>query len=194
MFDSFAGELRTQLDALTIRAIGPNGAPPPRVETGRNYRFHYYDGHFNKLPKDWRFPRVGVLDAWRQWWIGDTVRSVPPLKNLNSDDVKFLDSLPLAGEELHARTGRFKENRRASRKVFADLKFLMEYMEKKVSEEASLPAEITITTVDTMYNVALPFICGAEATANGRFEQKKWISVVNELRKKLKTTAVATED
>jgi hypothetical protein len=70
----------------------------------------------------------------------------------------------------------------------------MDYMETKVREEASVPAEITITTVDAMHTVALPFILGAEAMANGRFEQKKWILVVNELRRKLKTTAAATED
>jgi hypothetical protein len=85
---------------------------------------------------------------------------VPPSKNLSSDGVKFLDSLPFVEEEMHGRTGRFKEKRRASQKIFADLKFLMDYMETNVREEASVPAEITITTVDAICMVVLPFICG----------------------------------
>jgi hypothetical protein len=161
---------------------------------GRGYRFHTFGGQIHRLPADWRFPRVGVLDAWRQWWIGDTVRGVPPLKNLNADDFKFIDKQPLQEEEKHGRTGRFKNSRRPARKIFWDLKFVMDYMEKKVSEEAMLPDEITLSTVDAMYTVSLPFISGTEA----RFEQKKWISVSNELRKKLKalgTTAnVQDED
>ena len=29
---------------------------------------------------NWRFPYVGVLDAWQHWWIGDSVRNIPPYK------------------------------------------------------------------------------------------------------------------
>ena len=32
------------------------------------------------MPEDWRFPRVGVSDMWNKWWIGDTVRGIPPLR------------------------------------------------------------------------------------------------------------------
>ena len=40
------------------------------IETGQRYHWHYFDGCFHCVPKDWHFPRIGVLDRWKQWWIG----------------------------------------------------------------------------------------------------------------------------
>ncbi|KAL7555702.1 hypothetical protein ACA910_021013 [Epithemia clementina (nom. ined.)] len=37
------------------------------------HSIHHHHGVMVRLPADWRFPRVGVLDAWQHWWIGDSV-------------------------------------------------------------------------------------------------------------------------
>ncbi|KAL7577312.1 hypothetical protein ACA910_002050 [Epithemia clementina (nom. ined.)] len=72
---------------------------------------HCHHGGFFRVQADWRFPRVGVLDAWRHWWIGDSVRKIPPLRMLTSQDVKWLENVPLDEEELHGRTGQARQNR-----------------------------------------------------------------------------------
>ena len=103
-----------------------------RIETGQGYRWHYFDGNFHPVPKDWHFPRIGVLDAWKQWWIGDSVRGSPPLRMLDSKDLEFLDAIPLTEEEQHGRTGPNKNRRRPARTTLCDLKFLMMYIQDKV--------------------------------------------------------------
>ena len=75
------------------------------IKTRQGYHWHYYDGHFHHVPKDWHFPHIGVLDAWKQWWIGDSVRGIPPLRMLDSKDLEFLDAIPLTEEEQHGWTG-----------------------------------------------------------------------------------------
>ncbi|KAG7341105.1 hypothetical protein IV203_037228 [Nitzschia inconspicua] len=76
---------------------GNEAALPERVETGAGYTLHMYGGGFHRVSADWCFPRCGVQDLWRQWWIGDTVRQVPPLRSLEHVDVKHLDNLPYGG-------------------------------------------------------------------------------------------------
>ena len=189
MFESFAIDLRTQLDSVTATVMG-NGGPQQRerVETGRGYQWHHYDGQIHRVPKSWRFPRCGVLDAWRQWWVGDTVRNIPPLRVLHYQDVAHIDKLPLSEEEMHGRVGKFMNQRRPVRKTLNDLKFLMEFMTQKIVETNAMPAEITLTSVDAMYQVALPHVFPEGEATGGRNEQKKWNSVVFLLRKSMKVT------
>ena len=79
IFNDFSEELRQQFSAAgggNNNGQGPNqqgGGTGHQVEDerGRVYRWHYFDGQFHRVPKDWRFPRVGVLDIWKHWWIGD---------------------------------------------------------------------------------------------------------------------------
>ena len=59
-----------------------------RSEIGRVYQPHYYGGSWKRVPKDWRWPKCGVFDLWRQWWIGDNVRVIPPIRMLKILDVK----------------------------------------------------------------------------------------------------------
>jgi len=109
ILDRFRDELNVQL-----RTVGVGQASvvqQERVETGSNYTAHCHSGQWSRVPVDWRFPRCGVFDLWRQWWIGDQVRQVPPLRLLTRDDVKFLNSVPLDEEEMHGRTGGKREKR-----------------------------------------------------------------------------------
>ena len=179
LFDGFSRTLRDQLN--TIGTVQPTGEATERVETGVGYQWHYFDGRINRVPKDWRFPRVGVLDAWRQWWIGDSVRNVPPLRNLKASDLEFLDKIPLGPEEMHGRSGRHKTKRRPARKTYSDLAFLMNYITNEVEKKGGIAETITVSSVDGMYNLVVD-----ELIPGGRDAQKKWITVVREIRKKLK--------
>ena len=140
-----------------------------------------FDERINCVPKDWCFLRVGVLDAWRQWWIGDSVQHISPLRNLTALDLEFLDKIPLGAEEMHGQSGRHKTKRRLARKTYSDLVFLMNYITNEVAKKGGIAERITVASVDGMYNLVVD-----ELIPGGRDAQKKWIIVVREIRKKLK--------
>ena len=179
MFNTFARDLRQELDGLVL----PQGSRRSetvrdRVETGRGYQWHYFDGRYHPVPKDWRFPRVGVFNAWRQWWIGDRARNVPPIRSIKPLDLKFLDDIPLSTEELHGRTGINKNRRRPARKTYGDLKYLMDYITEKVVAAGGMQDEITETSVKQMFDAV------GEEFQGGRNAQKGWQTVVSEVRKR----------
>ena len=182
MFDTFTRDMRQQLDGMGIQRLqnelGRQGNE--HVETGRGYQWHYFDGRYHPVPKDWRFPRVGVYDAWKQWWIGDSVRNIPPIRSIKAVDLKFLDNIPLSPEERHGRTGSSKERRRPARKTYGDLKFLMDYITRKVIAAGAMRDDITLTTVKEMFEVV------AHEFNGSRDAQKGWQTIVAEIRRRNK--------
>ena len=180
MFQALAVQLETRMDAFVQGQGATRGPATERIETGRGYTLHYYGGQFHRVPGDWRFPRVGLLDIWRLWWIGDTVRMVPPMKHLQTIDLKHLDLVPLDETERHGRTGGTKDSRRPAKKTLSDLSYLMRYMTTKLEELNAVPEQITMTSVDTMYNVL------EHEFAGGRNSQKKWNTFVKEVRRRNK--------
>ncbi|KAG7343378.1 hypothetical protein IV203_016157 [Nitzschia inconspicua] len=137
-----------------------------------------YGGGFHRVPADWRFPRCGVQDLWRQWWIGDTVRQVPPLRSLEHVDVKHLDNLPLADDEMHGRTEGYGARRRLSKKTLCDMRFLMNWMTERVEAAGHRENNTTISAVERMFlSIAHLFADGA------RDSQKRWTSIVHTVRR-----------
>jgi hypothetical protein len=80
-----------------LKGAGTNATPvvTERVETGGGYQWHMYKGSFHCVPNAWWFPRCCLQSLWRQWWIGDQQRQIPPLKYLRFSDVKHIDGEPL---------------------------------------------------------------------------------------------------
>jgi hypothetical protein len=150
------------------------------VEEQVRYRVHFHSGGFSMVPVDWRFPRCGVLDLWRQWWIGDNVRGIPPLRKLTCKDVKFLDRLPLSETEIHGRRGKFSGNRRLARKILNDINFLMNHLKALVVEKNAMPRIINEGSVDRMFSFVEASISGKD-----RDVQKCWSTVYKELRQRL---------
>jgi hypothetical protein len=70
-------------------------------------------GKYHQIPQDWDIPRCGVRDFWRQLWIGDGIRQIPPLRYISIVDISHLDKKPIAPGEEHGRIGKFKTKRRA---------------------------------------------------------------------------------
>jgi hypothetical protein len=149
-----------------------------RVEDGTVYTLHFYSGSYKRVPIDWRFPRCSVFEMWRQWWIGDTVRNVPPLRYLQLADVKHIDDMELSVDELHGRKGRFRLQRRKSTKVLSDMKYLMEFIKRTLTARNAYRAETTIETVDEMYRSVSDLF-----HANPRTGQLNWLTAVNTLRR-----------
>ena len=127
---------------------------------------------------DFRFPRCGIADVWRHWWIGDSSRNIPPLRMLAIIDVRHLDTMALDEEEKHGRTGKNKGRRRLARKTLADLAYLMKFVADKVILRGKYEAEITLASVDRMFKSVVDCFGGA------RDSQKRWTSFVNDVRSK----------
>ena len=186
IFEGFSNEMREQFQQVTNGNGNDAANVPERIETGDGYRWHFYRGSFHRVPEDWRFPRVGVSDMWNKWWIGDTVRGIPPLRMLTPQDIKFLDDIPLTEEEVHGRTGCHKYKRRPSRKTYSDLAFLMNYITRKVQQAGRLVDQITPTSVSNMFETV------ADEFSGGRNSQKKWNTVAHDLRKATRNVANET--
>jgi hypothetical protein len=174
----FQVDLKATLEGVATAAARRDDENVERIETGRGYVLHFYGGGFHRVPADWRFPRCGVSDLWRQWWIGDTVRQVPPLRFLDPRDVTHLDAIPIEDDEMHGRTGRFKASRRPAAKTFSDMKFLMKWIKDKVVAASALEANITVTAVDRMFSAV-----SAEFSVGERDAQKRWTTFINSIRK-----------
>ena len=102
------------------------------------------------------------------------------MKHLQTIDLKHLDLVPLDETERHGRTGGTKDSRRPAKKTLSDLSYLMRYMTTKLEELNAVPEQITMTSVDTMYNVL------EHEFAGGRNSQKKWNTFVKEVRRRNK--------
>ncbi|KAL7565497.1 hypothetical protein ACA910_012235 [Epithemia clementina (nom. ined.)] len=141
------------------------------------HSIHHHHGVMVRVPADWHFPRVGVLDAWQNWWIGDSVRRITPLRFLERGEVDWLAKIPLGEDELHGRTGRNSRNRRNPRKTLADYRFLMETMVDRVKAKGNYVAPNVATIGDeyAMFNKIADGFYGI------RDVQKRWTTVVNEI-------------
>ena len=178
ILENFWLELRSEISKIErLGTIGNDSLE--RVETGKGYTPHVYGGSMHRVPIDWRFPRCGVQDLWRQWWIGDNIRQIPPLRFLESKDVKHLDKLPLEKEELHGRNGAHKENRREAVKVLSDMRCVMNYLTRRLESIGEFARVITASSVDRMFWKASDSLFMAE-----RDGQKQWQTIVKVVRKK----------
>ena len=93
--------------------------------------------------------------------------------------MKFLNSVPLDEEEMHGRTGGKREKRRLARKNLNDMKFLMNWITKKVEEAGAMEQVITLSSVDWMFSIVAGEF--SEGEQNG---QKKWNTLVRDLQLK----------
>lgn len=103
---------------------------------------------------------------------------LPPLKTLQVKDLEHLDAIPLSEEEQHGHTGRNKERRRPTRKIFFDMTYLMTYITTKVTENGGIPLVITDSAVVRMFELVGGVFLG------GRNAQKRWSTVSNEVQKR----------
>ena len=177
IFFGFSAEIHQQLLHVGDGTENTEADDPQCIETGHGYHWHYFDGHFHHDLKDWCFPRIGVLDTWKQWWIGDSVWGIPPLRMLDSKDIEFLDTIPLSEEEQHGRMGPNKNRCRPARKTLCDLKFLMLFITDKVVAAGRFMDVITRASVVDMFSVVATEFGGA------RNLQKKWHTIAQVIQR-----------
>jgi hypothetical protein len=155
-----------------------------RVETGSLYKWHMYKGTFHRVPSTWRFPRCGLQSLWRQWWIGDQQRQIPPLKFLQYSDVKHIDGVPLEQIEKTRKVGPYQNNRRLISIILTDMRFLCQYMCKLVETKmGTIEQMINIAAVDQMFA-----LIQSEMLPKDRDRQKQWLTVVRQIRQRTNPT------
>jgi hypothetical protein len=158
-----------------------------RVQDVSGFMLHYYGGKFHRVPREWRFPRCGVHNLWRQWWIGGTCQNIPPLQLIKFQDVEHINVEPLSNYEKQRKAGPNKNNRRKITKLLYDLNFLCKYLTSLVKEMGRMETVITLASVDRMfshiaYDVVsgkffLIFLLTYNFFPGFRNQQKHWLSV-----------------
>jgi hypothetical protein len=179
IFKTFLNEMNEQLAKVNCGVgVGTPNTVADRVETGKGYKLHVYGGSFHRVPKKWRFPRCGLLALWRQWWVGDQPRQIPPLKSIQYGDVKHLNAKDLLPIELERKVGPNKENRRLVSKYLADMRFMCNYLCNLVVEKlGKIEDIISIKSVDRMFE------CVEELLPGERDAQKQWATVLRQVRR-----------
>ena len=139
------------------------------------YQLHMYQGGFHVLPQSWRFPSDNAFSMWQQWWVGDLVHSIPPLKLLTGNDVIHLNRLAMVAGEARPRK---------ARKILSNLRFLMGYIEGRVRAAHEWNPRHNIGTVNSMYNaVAHEFVILEDDPRNERrHPHLKWQTMVHFIR------------
>jgi hypothetical protein len=153
---------------------------------------HSYLGTWHRVPRDWEFPRCGVRDLWRQWWIGDGRRQIPPLRYLDLEDVKHIDKKPVSEQERHGRRGKFKAQRRKAVKIMSDINYLIKFIRKKLEAKGKWIKRhdpITQRRINEMFAEV-----NDEFMINNRDVQKSWITVVRQLRAIYKKSGTNNDD
>jgi hypothetical protein len=148
--------------------------PAPR----QRYNLHLYGGQFHILPQTWRFPSLGPLAMWLQWWLGDFCQDIPPLKLLQTKDVNHLDFIEIEPGQ----------RRRLAQKILNDLKFLMGYIELKVRDAGLWTENHTAASVVVMYQgVANFFVVRDDAPRHARRDPHlKWQTLVQLIRARVR--------
>ena len=163
--DSLSQTITQQLNTI-IRTAAPTltDLPPQdlwRSDDGGGQTFQlrsHRNGILSCLPEEYNFPAAGVYDCWVKWNISDTERGIPPLRLLQAKDFAFIDLRKKTVDDSRGHTGKFKEQRRGSSKIFSDLKYLCKYIEQKASEAGMELNDRSHLNVRLMYEVVEPVL------------------------------------
>jgi hypothetical protein len=147
-------------------------------------------GVLTRLPSDYQFPRCSTYDCWVQWNIGNSERQIPPLRTLFPKEFQFIDNKPKTASEKKGQRGPFKTNRRPARKIYADMKFVCNYIEAKASEAGVDTSDRSLENVRNMFEAATKELTNTGGTQSRRWDQCKWTTMVQTIRKKVKEQGV----
>jgi hypothetical protein len=190
--EDLANRIKVKLDLLASSfeestgsggrvALQRNGRPQQR-ETCR-IRTNTL-GQLTRLPDDFQFPKGNAFDCWNQWNIGNKERQIPPLRLVDVTKYRFLDLKNKSDEEKRGQRGIHINNRRPSRKIYSDMKFLCNYIEQKASDAGLDTLDRSLGNMRSMFEAAENDIrSGSESRR--RIDQLKWQTFVARLRRKI---------
>lgn len=143
----------------------PNALEPgtAAVDARGPFRLFFYDGRYNKVPKDYKFTSGGCKEVFFQWYLGNSDHGIAPLKSLVPSD---LPSRGLA-------------------KRLSDVNYLMDSFVKVLENKEKLIKKPTAREVADMWSVIADWLeetCAPLTSRSSRIGQFKWRTIVNKLR------------
>jgi hypothetical protein len=130
-----------------------------------------------------------AYDLWVQWNVANTERQIPALRSLEGNDFMFKDGIAKLDGEKRSGTGKHKNNRRASRKIYCDIKFLCKYIEKKGREAGANIDDRSLENVHKTFEAAEKELHGGSLVAGRkRRDQLKWRTLVINIHMKLQSS------
>jgi hypothetical protein len=84
---------------------------------------------------------------------------------------------------------KFKDERRPSRKLYSNMKFLCNYIESMASEAGADTSDRSLENVRKMFNAAAKDLV-IPGDCNQRIDQLKWRTMVGRIRKRLRVPQV----
>ncbi len=166
---SLIEEMRAMRDGVDT-APAVNNPDHHSHERSYGHQAYMWDGSFHLVPQDFQFPSGDVQTAWQYWCCGDPSRNYVPYRLLKPNDM----STPNL------------------RKRLSDYRFLMGKLEEKLVEQSRWIANANVSQANEMLQLVAPIVLDLNSdTINNRKRrpyQVKWGTMVNLVRKKIKTT------
>lgn len=135
----------------------------------KRYRLYLWDdGHFHRLPKDFRFTEGGLLQAWLMWCCGNPSMEIPPLR--------ITEPVDYNGSNM--------------RKRYSDYKYLMNFIEHEAKKSGQWSNNLNIEIANDLFRhfeQTQDISRFSEKGRSRRLEQMKWSTVVNVFRKKMRS-------
>ena len=162
-------------DAGVMRIVRNIENPPAPAAVSRSTAVrdttpvYCWGGKLHNFPKEFTFPKCGVLEAWRYWCVGDELRGYPPLKRLTPEE--------LSTKNL--------------RKRLSDFKFVMNKIEERAAELQISSASPSEEEAIQIFNHCSSVLNVPQTSSTGkrrRTGQHTWMTVVDDLRQLSKGT------
>ena len=189
--EDLAKRIEVKLDLLAVSFEESSGSVgrvalqrDGRLQQRETYRLRTNTlGQLTRLPDDFQFPKGNAFDCWNQWTIGNKERQIPPLRLVDVKEYQFLDLKAKSDEEKRGQRGIYINNRRPSRKICSDKKFLCTYIEQKASDAGLDTLDRSMENMRNMFGAAEQDI--RSGSASSRSDQLKWQTFVARLRRKI---------
>ncbi|KAG7357293.1 hypothetical protein IV203_001981 [Nitzschia inconspicua] len=165
-------EKRATTAALTLKNSPTPGIQQEETLTGDEavtttslWGSHTWGGSLHHVPQDFAFPNSCSQIAWQYWMCGDRQKRYPPLRNLSRDDMQSTNM----------------------RKRLSDLRYLMQFVEKRVEEQGKWIANPSIEQANEMFEAGKDVLDISDVSEKGRKRlrlQMKWTSMVTRVETK----------
>lgn len=117
-------------------------------------QYRHADGEYRRVPRTWTFPSLHLQNMYTYWHCGDEESDIPPMKMLETKDVKFLNR---------------------GRKKLSEIRCVMKFLDNAAASAGLAPRErMTNMEAIACYRSSQPALCDVipDETPTGRKREK----------------------
>ena len=117
-------------------------------------QYRHADGEYRRVPRTWKFPSLHLQNMYTYWHCGDEEGDIPPMKMLETKDVKFLNR---------------------GRKKLSEIRCVMKFLDNAAASAGLAPRErMTNMEAIACYKSSQPALCDVipDETPTGRKREK----------------------